>query len=109
MNWASTINTLILVIGTFAGVFSGIHLANLQKQKMPEHIAVRLEQFAHMSVWKVEQQNKTMGGSAKKQLAINETMKLFQYFKLTAPAYGSIDTAIESAVFLLPKDNSPTS
>jgi len=109
MNWAQTINTLIFVFGTAFGVFGSIHLANLQKQKMPDQIAARLEQFAHMAVGKVEQQNKDLSDAAKKQLAITEAMKLFQYFKLPAPTYGAVDTAIESAMFLLPKDNSPTS
>src|SRR5258708_7254078 len=105
MNWAQTINTLIFVFGTALGVLEAIHLSNIQKQKMPEQLAVHLERFVHMAVWKVEQQNKELGGEAKKQLAITETINLFQYFKLPMPTYGAIDTAIESAVFLLPKTN----
>ena len=106
MNWAQIINTLIFVFGTAFGVFEAIHLANIQKQKMPEHIAVRLEQFAHMAVWQVEQQNKAMSGTAKKQLAIAATSKLFQLSKLPVPSLEEIDIAIEAAVFLLPKTES---
>ncbi|HEX9502865.1 MAG TPA: phage holin [Patescibacteria group bacterium] len=105
MSWAQTINTLIFVFGTTFGVFEAIHLANIQKQKMPEHIAVRLEQFAHMAVWQVEQQNKELGGEAKKQLARVNTLDLFEMYKLPAPPPKAISIAIEAAVFLLPKTN----
>ncbi len=107
MNWASLINTLVFVFGTAFGVFEAIHLANLRKQKMPEHIAMRLEQFAHMAVWQVEQQNKDLSGAAKKPLAMAATSKLFQGFKLPPPPPETMDIAVEAAVFLLPKDNSP--
>lgn len=109
MNWAQTVNTLIFVFGTAFSVFGSIHLANLQKQKMPMHTAVRLEQFARLSVQKVEKQNKSLSGNAKKQLAISDVSKLFQSFNLPVPPIDAIDTAIESAVFILPKDNSPLS
>src|SRR5258708_25599210 len=65
---------------------------------MPEHIAVRLEQFAHMAVWQVEQQNKELGGEAKKQLARVNTLDLFEMYKLPAPPPKAISIAIEAAV-----------
>lgn len=108
MNWASIISTLIFVIGTFFSVLEAIHLSKYLSQRLPEHITVKLEQFAHMAVQKVEQQNKELSGNAKKQLATTIVLKLFQLFKLPIPPAETIDIAIESAVFLL-KDHSPTS
>lgn len=110
MNWAQTINTIIFVFGTAFSVFGSIHLANLQKQKMPNHTRLALKQFSRIAVQQVEKQNKTLSGSAKKQLALAAVSKLFQAFELPLPSSEAIDIAVESAAFLLPKDNnSPSS
>jgi len=102
MNWAQTVNTLVFVFGTLFGVYAAIHLANIQKQKLSDHMATRLEQFSHMAVCQVEQQNEDMGGPSKKQLARNIVLKLFKGFNLPSPSEEAINTAIESAVFSLP-------
>lgn len=110
MNWTQTVNTLIFVVGTVFGVYSAIHLANIQKQKLPEHVAIRLEQFAHMAVRQVEQQNKALDKESKRRLAITLTSKLFDEFHLPIPSENALSTAVESAVFMLHKDNnSPVS
>lgn len=105
-----TVNTIIFVFGTFLSILCAMHLANLQRQKMPDHTTVKLERFARMSVQQIEQQHKTLSGTAKKQLAINTILKLFKTYKLPLPSAEALDIAIESAVFSLPKDNdSPSS
>lgn len=107
MNWAQTVNTLIFVVGTLFGVYEAIHLANIQKQKLPEQMVLRLDHFSHMVVRQVEQENKELSGSAKKQLARTNILELFAMHNLPAPPPKAINIAIESAVFSLPK--SPTS
>jgi len=109
MNWAQIVNTLIFVFGVFISVLEAIHLANLQRQKMPDHTTVKLERFARMAVQQVEQQGKEINGSSKKQLAANAIVKLFKAYKLPVPPSEAVDIAIESAVFLLPKDNTSKS
>lgn len=107
--WITTVNTLIFVIGTFISVLEAMHLADLRRQKMPDHLVAKLEKFARMAVQQIEQKNKNMSGVAKKQLAINTALKLFKDYKLPVPSNEALDIAIEAAVFSLPKDNSPSS
>lgn len=105
-----TINTLIFVFGTFLSILCAMHLANIQRQKMPDHTTVKLERFARMAVQQIEQQHKNMGSASKKQLAINTILKLFKTYKLPVPSAEALDIAIESAVFSLLKANdSPSS
>lgn len=96
-----TINTLIFVFGTFISVLEAIHLSNIQRQKMPDHLTTKLEKFSRMAVQQIEQQHKEMNGDAKKQLAINTVLNLFKAYKLPAPSNDVLDIAIESTVFSL--------
>lgn len=110
MNWSQTVNTLIFVFGTFISILEAMHLANIQRQKMPDHLVSKLEKFTRIAVQQIEQQHKEMSGPAKKQLAINTVLKLFKSYKLPVPSDEALDIAIESAVFSLHKDNnSPSS
>lgn len=102
MNWGTTVNTFIFVIGTFAAILEGIYLSKLWVQKLPEHMRLALEQFARQAVWQVEQQARDLSNPAKKQLAIVAVNKLFQSFNLPALPAEAIDIAVEAAVFLLP-------
>jgi len=106
LNWAQTVNTLIFVFGTFISILEAMHLANIQRQKMPDHLTTKLEKFTRMAVQQIEQQHKAMSGAAKKQLAINTALKLFKDYKLPLPSAEALDIAIESAVFSLSKSPS---
>lgn len=106
--WAQIISTLVFVVGTFFSVLEAIHLSKYLSQRLPEHITIKLEQFARMAVQKVEQQNKELSGSAKKQLATAVVLKLFHLFRLLAPPSEAVDIAIEAEVFLL-KGHPPVS
>lgn len=103
MNWAQVISTLIFVLGTFVSIVSALYLASIYKQRLPEHLAVRLEQFARLAVHKVEQQERKMSPAAKKQLAILAVSTLLQAFRLPAIDPKAINIAVEAAVLLLPK------
>lgn len=105
MNWSQTINTLIFVIGTFISIYEAMQLANIQRQKMPDHTTVKLERFSRMAVQQIEQQHKAMSGASKKQLAINTVLKFFKTYKLPVPSDEVLNVAIESAVFSLHKNN----
>ena len=96
-----TVNTIIFVFGVFIAVFAALYIIYIVKQKLPEHIAVRLEQFARQAVWQVEQQQGTLSGASKKELAIASVIKLFHAFKLPVPPAIAVDIAIEAAVYLL--------
>ncbi len=102
---AQTINTLIFVFGTFASILCAMHLASIQRQKMPDHLVSKLERFSRIAVQKVEQQHKDMSGAAKKQLALNTVLKFFKAYKLPVPSAEVLDIAIESAVYSLSKEN----
>lgn len=99
----TTMDIITLILGTFLSVLGGIHFSNVFKQNLPEHLAVRLEQFARIAVQKVEQQAKDMSNERKKQLAILTVATLFKTFKLPAVAPEAVDIAIEAAVLLAPK------
>jgi hypothetical protein len=105
MNWSSLINTLVFVIGTFFSVLEAIHLSKYLSQRLPEHTTVKLEQFVNMAVRQVEQQNKTLSGHAKKQLATANVLKLHRLFRLPAPPSEAIDMAIEAACHQLTEDS----
>ncbi len=70
-------------------------------QSLPTHQREALEQFARIAVQHVEQQNGTLSGAAKKELAINLVVKLFNIFKIPSPPVEIIDVAIEAAVFFI--------
>lgn len=107
MNIWQTINTLIFVFGTFISVLEAIYLARLWIQKLPEHTRLALEQFARLAVQQVEQQSADLSHPAKKQLAIQSVIALFQEYKLPVPSADIISLAIEAAIALLPKSNAP--
>lgn len=100
-----TINTIIFVFGTFLSILCAMHLENIQRQKMPDHLVSKLEKFTRIAVQQIEQQHKDMSGASKKQLAINTVLKFFKAYKLPVPSTEALDIAIESAVFSLSKDN----
>ena len=93
--------TIVFIAGIFVDVFAALFLIYIIKQRLPEHIRVALEQFARQAVWQVEQQNGTLSGASKKELAISAVIKLFQAFGLPVPASIAVDIAIEAAVFVL--------
>ena len=97
------VSTLVFVIGTFFAVSTAMYVSGILKQKMPEHTRLALEQFARMAVQQVEQQNCTLSGPAKKQLAIVAVSTLLNAFGLPDIAPEVVDIAIEAAVLLLPK------
>lgn len=99
---AAQIISTIIFFAMPGGVGAVIYVCWIFKQRLPEYQAVRLEQFARLAVQQVQQQNSNMGGSAKKQLAIASTAKLFEAFRLPVPPANAIGIAIESAVLLLP-------
>jgi LL-H family phage holin len=70
-------------------------------RSLPTQQREALEQFARIAVQKVEQQDGTLGGTAKKQLAIDLVIKLFYTFKIPSPPIEMIDAAIEAAVFFI--------
>jgi hypothetical protein len=102
---ASQIISLIIFCAMPGGVGAVYYLCRFYTQRFAEYQAVRLEQFARMAVQQVEQQNGNLGGSAKKQLAIASTAKLFEAFHLPLPPANAIGIAIEAAVLLLPPTN----
>lgn len=101
MTAAQLISTIIFFAmpGSVGAVY---FLCRFYAQRLPEYQALRLEQFAHMAVHQVEQQNSKLGGAAKKQLAIASTAKLFEAFHLPVPPANAMGIAIESAVLFLP-------
>jgi hypothetical protein len=68
-------------------------------QRLPAHTRLAHRQFANESAVKVEQQNPTMPGKAKKALAMTEVAKLCHDYGLPEPKPDSMDTHIESAVY----------
>jgi|SRR5579859_1421764 len=104
MNWAQVVNTLIFVFGTFLSVLEAIWLSRVWAQKLPDHTRPALAQFAEMAVRQVEQQSGSLLGSAKKQLAITIVTQLFFAFHLPLPDISAVESAIEAAVFMLPKE-----
>ena len=103
MTWVTITNTLIFVLGIFFAVLEAIWLSHIWAEKLPGHLRLALVQFAEIAVRQVEQQNKALSGSAKKELAIAIVTRLFHAFALPLPNISAVETAIESAVFLLPK------
>ena len=109
-------NTLILPIIQYAVLLSipflcalVVWLCHQLVRSLPTQQREALEQFARIAVQKVEQQDSTLSGTAKKQLAIDLVVKLFSTFKIPSPPVEMIDVAIEAAVFLInyhpqPKD-----
>jgi hypothetical protein len=102
MNSAQVISTCIFILGTFAAIVSALYLINTFKQRLPEQLAIRLEQFARMAVLQVEQRASKLSPAAKKQLAIAAVATLLKAFNLPPIAAEAVDIAIEGAVFLLP-------
>lgn len=70
-------------------------------RSLPTQQREALEQFARIAVQKIEQQEGTLSGTAKKQLAIDLVIKLFSTFKIPSPPLEIIDAAIEAAVFFI--------
>jgi LL-H family phage holin len=70
-------------------------------RSLPTQQRDALEQFARIAVQQVEQQNASLDGTAKKQLAISLVIKLFSTFKISQPPEDIIDAAIEAAVFFI--------
>jgi hypothetical protein len=66
-------------------------------QRLPDHQAPRLEQFARMAVQNVEEQNKD--NPNKKTLAISFVEYLFHEWHLPVPSQSAIDIAVGSAFF----------
>jgi Bacteriophage holin of superfamily 6 (Holin_LLH) len=99
MDWAQVANTLIFVFGTFISILEAIWLSRVWAQELPDHKIPELDRFAHMAVRYVEQRNKALSGTAKKQLAASAVLTLFQSFKRKVPSEEAIDIAIEAAVF----------
>ena len=64
-------------------------------QSLPTHQREALEQFARIAVQHIEQQNGTLSGVAKKELAIDLVIKLFNIFKIPSPPVEIIDVAIK--------------
>jgi LL-H family phage holin len=99
-------NTLILPIIQYAVLLSipllcalVVWLCYQLVRSLPTQQREALEQFARIAVQKVEQQDSTLSGTAKKQLAIDLVVKLFSTFKIPSPPVEMIDVAIEAAVF----------
>jgi LL-H family phage holin len=103
MNWAQFINTLIFVFGTFLSILEAIWLSRVWAQKLPDHIRPALVQCAEIAVRQVEQQSGSLGGPAKRELAITIVTRLFHAYRLPLPDMSAVDSAIEAAVFSLPK------
>jgi len=82
-------------------------LAIMLARKLPEGRRMALMQFAEMSTRRVEQTAKNLPNDAKKQLALTIVISLFKAFHVPLPPDDILETAIESAVSLLPKTNEP--
>ena len=95
--------TIIFIVGMFVAIFVAFFLLYLIKQRLPEHTRVALEQFARQAVWQVEQQQGSLSGPSKKELAIASVTKLFLAFGLPVPPAIAVDIAIEAAVHVLKK------
>lgn len=102
-----TVNTIIFIFGVFIAVFGALYVIYIIKQRLPEHTRVALEQFARQAVWQVEQQQGSLSGASKKELAIASVTKLFQAFGLPVPPAIAVDIAIEAAVYVLNKMYAP--
>jgi len=101
-------NTLILPIIQYVVLLSipllcalVVWLCHQLVRSLPTQQREALEQFARIAVQKVEQQDSTLSGTAKKQLAVSLVIKLFNTFKIPVPPVEMIDVAIEAAVFLI--------
>src|SRR6266571_4343245 len=101
-------NTLVISIIQYAVLFSipllcalVVWLCHQLVQSLPTHQREALEQFARMAVQQIEQQNGSLSGTAKKQLAIDLVVRLFNTFKIPSPPVEMIDVAIEAAVFFI--------
>ncbi len=101
-------NPLLTTIIQYAVLFSipllsvlVVWLCRQLVQSLPTHQREALEQFARMAVQQVEQQNGGLSGTAKKHLAIDLVVKLFNTFKIPLPPMEMIDLAIEAAVFFI--------
>ena len=98
MTTAQIVNAVLFLIwpAIFALAFLLFHYL---VQRLPAHTRLAHRQFASESVEKVEQQNPTMPGQAKKALAITEVTKMCDDYGLPEPKSNSMDTHIESAVY----------
>lgn len=90
---------LTLLLPIFAGIV--VYLSRLVAQNLPDHQALRLEQFARMAVRRVEQEYTHNPG--KKELAEAALVELFQSFRLPVPSKAVRSHAIEAAVYELEK------
>jgi len=104
MTSAQIISTIIffLMPGSVGAVY---YLCRLFAQRLPEHQRIALEQFARLSVQKVEQQFTNNPG--KKDLAESYVISMFKAFNLPVPPKEAIDIAIEAAVYLLGQISAP--
>ena len=78
-------------------------IARVLEQKLPVTQQKALVDFSKMAVQRVEQRSAGIASDAKKQIAMVLVIDLFKFFKIPLPSESVLDTAIESAVFLLPK------
>lgn len=88
---------LTLLLPIFAGIV--VWFSRVLAQNLPDHQAPRLEQFARMSVRRIEQEY--TDNPAKRSLAVACVEDLFQAFKLPVPPKAAILIAIEAAVYEL--------
>lgn len=78
-------------------------LGHILLQRLPATQQKALIEFAEMAVQRVEQRSAGISSDAKKQVAMTLVIDLFRFFKIPLPSESVLDTAIESAVFLLSK------
>ncbi len=98
--WLSIIPYLILLSIPFLSMLV-VWLYYQLERCLPAQQREALEQFARIAVQKIEQQHTLLSGTAKKQLAIDLVVKLFNTFKIAAPPLEIIDIAIEAGVFAM--------
>jgi len=108
-------NTLILPIIQYTVLLSipllcalVVWLCHQLVRSLPTQQREALEQFARIAVQQVEQLNAGLSGTAKKQLAIDLVVELFNTFKIPSPPVEMINVAIEAAVFMINYRPQPT-
>lgn len=95
--WVQIISTLIFAAWPIIFVIA-LHIDGI-----PERQRKALAQFAPTAVHRIEQQNKGLSGTSKKQLAMASVAKSFKAVRLPPLPEEVVGEAIEAAVLLLPK------
>lgn len=97
--WQQLISTLVFIVGTFASVFAGIHLARKKAQFLPEHRIIAVEQLASTAAKSVSLPNPAIESNL--QLADVALIELLEEYDVRIPSKKAREHALSAAFFTL--------